>query len=268
MGAGWRIAFYGLVILIFAYLLFPILIVIPLSFSSGKYMTFPPPGFSLQWYANFFTRSAWTDSAWLSIWVGLAVTALSTLLGTPAAIGLVRGKFAGKKLVNALILSPVIAPGIIVAIGLYFAYASYGLVGRPLALVLGHTALAVPFVVINVSSALYGVDRRLEYAALSLGASPWATFRQVTLPLIRPGIFAGAVFAFITSFDELLVSLFLSGTTAVTLPRRMWEQIRFDIDPTLASVSTLLITITTSLMVGAELLRRRSERLRTASVGR
>ena len=112
--------------------------------------------------------------------------------------------------------------------------------GRPLALVLGHTALAVPFVVINVSSTLYGVDRRLEYAALSLGASPWATFRQVTLPLIRPGIFAGAVFAFITSFDELLVALFLSGTTAVTLPRRMWEQIRFDIDPTLASVSTLL----------------------------
>ena len=102
----------------------------------------------------------------------------------------------------------------------------------------------------------------------SLGASPWATFRQVTLPLIRPGIFAGAVFAFITSFDELLVALFLSGTTAVTLPRRMWEQIRFDIDPTLASVSTLLITITTSLMVGAELLRRRSERLRTAAVGR
>ena len=114
----WRTAFYGLVILIFAYLLFPILIVIPLSFSSGKYLTFPPPGFSLQWYANFFTRSAWTGSAWLSIWVGLAVTALSTLLGTPAAIGLVRGKFAGKKLVNALILSPVIAPGIIVAIGL------------------------------------------------------------------------------------------------------------------------------------------------------
>jgi putative spermidine/putrescine transport system permease protein len=249
MGAVSRIAFYGLVILIFAYLLFPILIVIPLSFSSGKYLTFPPPGFSLQWYMNFFTRSAWTDSAWLSIWVGLAVTALSTLLGTPAAIGLVRGKFAGKRLVNALILSPVIAPGIIVAIGLYFAYASYGLVGRPLALVLGHTALAVPFVVINVSS------------------SPWATFRQITLPLIRPGIFAGAVFAFITSFDELLVALFLSGTTAVTLPRRMWEQIRFDIDPTLASVSTLLITITTSLMVGAELLRRRSERLRTAPVG-
>ena len=159
-------------ILVFAYLLFPILIVIPLSFSSGKYLTFPPPGFSLQWYANFFTRSAWTDSAWLSIWVGLVVTALSTLLGTPAAIGLVRGKFAGKRLVNALILSPVIVPGIIVAIGLYFAYASYGLVGRPLALVLGHTALAVPFVVINVSSTLYGVDRRLEYAALSLGREP------------------------------------------------------------------------------------------------
>jgi putative spermidine/putrescine transport system permease protein len=187
-------------------------------------------------------------------------------MGTPAAIGLVRGNFTGKKLANALILSPVIAPGIIVAIGLYFAYAQYGLVGNPLALVLGHTALAVPFVVINVSSALYGVDRRLEYAALNLGATPWGTFRQVTLPLIRPGIFAGAVFAFITSFDELLVALFLSGSTAVTLPRRMWEQIRFDIDPTLASVSTLLITATTGLMISAELFRRRSERLRTAPI--
>jgi putative spermidine/putrescine transport system permease protein len=266
MAYPWRILFYGFVALIFFYLLFPILVVIPLSFSSGKYLTFPPPGFSLQWYANFFSRADWTGSAWLSIWVGFAVTALSVLLGTPAAIGLVRGNFIGKKLANALILSPVIAPGIIVAIGLYFAYAKYGLVGNPLALVLGHTALAVPFVVINVSSALYGLDRRLEYAALNLGASPWATFRQVTFPLIRPGIFAGAVFAFITSFDELLVALFLSGSTAVTLPRRMWAQIRFDIDPTLASVSTLLITATTCLMISAELFRRRSERLRTAPI--
>jgi putative spermidine/putrescine transport system permease protein len=268
MSYAWRTLFYGLVALIFFYLLFPILVVIPLSFSSGKYLTFPPPGFSLQWYANFFTRGAWTGSAWLSIWVGFAVTALSTLLGTPAAIGLVRGNFSGKKAVNALILSPVIAPGIIVAIGFYFAYAKYGLVGNPLALVLGHTALAVPFVVINVSSALYGVDRRLEYAAMNLGATPWATFWQVTMPLIRPGIFAGAVFAFITSFDELLVALFLSGSTAVTLPRRMWEQIRFDIDTTLASVSTLLITATTCLMISAELFRRRSERLRTAPIGK
>jgi len=266
MSYPWRILLYGIVGLVFFYLLFPILIVIPLSFSSGRYLAFPPPGFSLQWYGNFFSRAAWTDAAWLSIWVGCSVTALSTLLGTPAAIGLVRGRFIGKSVANALILSPVVAPGIVVAIGLYFAYAKYGLVGSPFALVLGHTALAVPFVVINVSSALYGVDRRLEYAALNLGATPWATFWQVTLPLVRPGIFAGAVFAFITSFDELLVALFLSGSTAVTLPRRMWEQVRFDIDPTLASASTLLVTATTCLMISAELFRRRSERRRAIPI--
>lgn len=245
------------------YLLFPVLVVIPLSFSSGKYLTFPPPGVSLRWYANFFGRDIWLGSAWLSIWVGIVVTILSVLLGTPAAIGLVRGRFPGAGLVSAFVLSPIIVPGIIVAIGAYFAYAQYGLVGNPFALVLAHTGLAVPFVVINVSAAMQGVDRRLEHAALSLGASRWGTFWQVTFPLIRSGIFAGAVFAFTTSFDELLVALFLSGSTAVTLPRRMWEQLRFDIDPTIAAASTLLIVLTTTLMLSGELLRRRAARRRT-----
>ena len=188
------------------------------------------------------------------------------LLGTPAAIGLAGASFPGKQVVNALVLSPLIVPGIIVAIGLYFAYAQYGLVGHSLALVLGHTCLAVPFVVINVTAALAGVDRRLQQAASNLGAPPLAVFRQVTLPLIAPGMFAGAVFAFITSFDELLVALFLSGTGAVTLPRRMFDEIRYDIDPTIAAVSTLLIVTTTGLMFAAELLRRRSLRHRTRPI--
>lgn len=207
--------------LVLFYLILPILVVIPLSFSSASYLSFPPPGFSLHWYRNFFTRADWISSAWLSIWVGLAVTVLATALGTPASVALVRGRFAGKGLVNAFILSPLIVPGIIVAIGIYFFYARLGVVGNPIALVLAHTCLAVPFVVINVSATLYGFDERLEYAAMSLGASPWGAFRQVTLPLIRPGVLAGALFAFITSFDELIVALFISGTTAVTLPRRM-----------------------------------------------
>ena len=192
------------------------------------------------------------------------MTVLSILLGTPAAIGLVRGDFPGKKAVNGLILSPIIVPGIIVAIGVYYAYARFQLVGNPLALVLAHTCLAVPFVVINVASALTGVDPRLEQAARNLGAGPLATFRQVTLPLIQPGIFAGAIFAFSTSFDELLVALFVSGSTAVTLPRRIWEQIRFDIEPTIAAASSLLIGLTFGLMLIAEFLRRRAERLRSS----
>jgi putative spermidine/putrescine transport system permease protein len=251
--------------LVLFYLILPILVVIPLSFSSASYLSFPPPGFSLHWYRNFFTRADWISSAWLSIWVGLAVTVLATALGTPASVALVRGRFAGKGLVNAFILSPLIVPGIIVAIGIYFFYARLGVVGNPIALVLAHTCLAVPFVVINVSATLYGFDERLEYAAMSLGASPWGAFRQVTLPLIRPGVLAGALFAFITSFDELIVALFISGTTAVTLPRRMWEGIRFEIDPTIAAVSTILVAFSVVLLLTAELLRRRSERLRTAS---
>ena len=250
------------------YLILPILVVVPLSFSSASYLSFPPPGFSLRWYRNFFARADWLSSAWLSVWVGLAVTVLATTLGTPAAVALVRGRFSGKRLINAVILSPLIVPGIIVAIGIYFFYARLGFVGNPVALVLAHTCLAVPFVVINVSATLYGFDEQLEYAAMSLGASPWGAFRQVTLPLIRPGVLAGALFAFVTSFDELIVALFVSGTTAVTLPRRMWEGIRFEIDPTIAAVSTILVALTSGLLLSAELLRRRSARLRTASPAR
>jgi putative spermidine/putrescine transport system permease protein len=251
----------GLAVL--AFLILPVLVVVPLSFSSARYLSFPPPGFSLQWYGNFFGREAWTGAAWLSLWVGLATTVCAVLLGVPAALGLVRGRFPGQRLAYALVLSPIVAPGIIVAVGTYYVYAGFGMVGRPVALVVAHTCLAVPFVVINVAAGLAGVDRRLEQAALSLGATPLGAFRQVTLPLIRPGLLAGAIFAFVTSFDELLVALFLSGTTAVTLPRRMWEQIQFAIDPTIAAASTLLILLTTTLMLGAELLRRRSERQRT-----
>jgi putative spermidine/putrescine transport system permease protein len=258
--APWLSVIVGVVLF---YLVFPILIVIPLSFSSASYLSFPPPGFSLQWYENFFDRADWVSAARLSIWVGLTVMVLATALGTPAALGLVRGSFPGRKAINAFILSPLIAPTIIVAIGIYFFYALIGVVGNPFALILAHTALAVPFVVINVSATLHGFDERLEFAALSLGATPWRTFWQVTLPIIRPGVLAGAVFAFISSFDELIVALFVSGTGAVTLPRKMWQSIRFEIDPTIAAVSTILIVLTTALFVGAELLRQRSERLRT-----
>jgi putative spermidine/putrescine transport system permease protein len=248
--------------LVIFYLVVPILVVIPLSFSSATYLSFPPPGFGLRWYENFFGRSDWLGAAWLSIWVGILVMALSTVLGTPAAIALVRGRFPGKRLLTAFVISPLIAPVIIVAIGIYFFYARLGMIGHPISLVIAHTCLAVPFVVVNVSAVLYGFDERLEYAAMNLGATPWGTFWQVTLPIIRPGVLAGALFAFISSFDELVVALFVSGSTAVTLPRKMWERINFEIDPTIAAVSTLLIAITTALFLVAEFLRRRAENLR------
>ena len=263
-GPGYGVKIVAALVLL--YLVFPILVVIPLSFSAGTYLSFPPPGFSLRWYANFFNRTDWLEAASLSLWVGAAVMLLATALGAPAALALVRSDFRGKNFLTGFIISPLIAPVIIVAIGIYFFYARLGLVGNPFALVIAHTALAVPFVVINVSATLQGFDERLEQAAMNLGATPWRTFWQVTFPIIRPGVFAGALFAFISSFDELVVALFVSGTSAVTLPRKMWESIRFEIDPTIAAVSTMLIVLTSALFLSAELLRRRSERLRSGAV--
>lgn len=259
-----RLALYVFCALVLAYLVFPVLVVIPLSFSSAQYLTFPPPGFSLQWYRNFFDRSDWVSAAILSFWVACVVMVLATILGTLASLALVRGRFPGRGVVNMFIVSPLIVPAIIVAIGIYFFYSQLGLVGRPIALITAHTALAVPFVVVNVTATLYGFDERLEFAAMNLGANRLRTFWHVTLPIIRPGVLAGALFAFITSWDELIVALFISGTGAVTLPRKMWDSIRFQIDPTIAAVSTLLIIITGSLFFSAEMLRRRSERMRTA----
>ncbi len=261
LGQGLLYAVTGLILF---YLVFPIFVVIPVSFSSAKYLQFPPPGFSLQWYEKYLTRSDWTGATWLSVQVAAGTALLATLLGTLAALALVRGRFWGRDLINAFVVSPMIIPSIIVAIGIYFFYARIRLIGSPFALVLAHTALAVPFVVVNVSATLVGFDERLEYAAMNLGANRRQTFLKVTLPLIRPGVLTGALFAFVTSFDELIVALFISGTGAVTLPRKMWDGIRQEIDPTIAAVSTIFIVLSVLVLVSAELLRQRSERLRTA----
>lgn len=261
LSRGFLYVITGLVLL---YLVFPIFVVIPVSFSSAQYLAFPPPGFSTQWYEKFFDRQDWIDAMFLSLRIGLITAILATVLGTAAALGLVRGRFRGRNTINAFLVSPLIIPGIIVAIGVYFFYARLQIVGSPWALALAHTSLAIPFVVINVSATLYGFDERLEYAAMNLGANRWQTFWHVTLPIIKPGVFAGALFAFITSFDELIVALFISGTGAVTLPRKMWDGLRQEIDPTIAAVSTLLITVSVLTLLSAELLRQRSERMRTS----
>jgi putative spermidine/putrescine transport system permease protein len=243
--------------LILLFLALPIVVVMVLSFSAASYLTFPPPAFSLRWYTAYFGNDDWLRSTWLSLWVAGAVVALATLLGTLAALAIPRLPRALRAPASALILSPLIVPVIVVAIGIYYAFARYGLVGSPAGLILAHTCLAVPFVVTSVGASLTGIDPRLEQAALSLGATPGGTFLQITLPLIRPGVLVGALFAFITSFDELVVALFLSGSGAVTLPRRMWDDLLFQIDPTIAAVSTLTIVLTVVLMGCAHLLRRR-----------
>jgi putative spermidine/putrescine transport system permease protein len=241
--------------LILAFLAAPIAVVVAVSFSSASYLTFPPPAFGLRWYAVYLSSDDWLRPTWLSLWVAAAVVVLATLLGTLAALGLARLPRPLRALASGLILSPLIVPTIVVAIGIYYAFSRLGLVSTPAGLILAHSCLAVPFVVTSVSASLKGLDPRLEQAALSLGATPRGTFFQVTLPLIRPGILVGALFAFITSFDELVVALFISGSGAVTLPRRMWDDLRFQIEPTIAAVSTLTIALTLVLMSCAYLRR-------------
>ncbi|WP_314963710.1 ABC transporter permease [Bradyrhizobium cosmicum] len=251
-----------IVALILLFLALPIVVVFVLSFSSAAYLTFPPPAFGFRWYKAYFGDSDWLDATWLSLWVAAAVVALSTTLGTLAAIGIVRLPRPIRIFTTALVLSPLVVPGIVIAIGVYYAFSRYGLVGSPMGIVLAHTCLAVPFVVTSVSASLAGIDPKLEHAALSLGATPGATLWQVTLPLIRPGVLVGALFAFITSFDEVIIALFLSGSGAVTLPRRMWDDLRFQLNPTIAAVSTLTIILTALLLAIAHLMRSRTEQLK------
>jgi putative spermidine/putrescine transport system permease protein len=264
MGWGGRIGRWGLYALcaaVFAFLIVPVLVVVPMSFSSSRYLQFPPPGLSLRWYANYLGDPEWTGATVRSLVVATLVTAICTVVGTIAALALVRGSFRGKQLVNSLIVSPMVVPVIIVAIALYFFYAPFRTWGMPLigtipGLVIAHSLLALPLVVINVSATLKGFDRSLEMASQSLGASPLTTFRRVTFPLIRPGVVSGALFAFITSFDELVIAIFISGSTARTLPVKMWEGIRLEIDPTIAAVSSLLIALSMTLLLVLALLRR------------
>lgn len=250
--------FAGLVLL---YLVLPILIVIPMSFSSSKFLRFPPTGLSLEWYRNYFTSPSWVSATMLSLKVAGVVTVLATALGSLAALGLVRARFRGKGAVQALVLSPLIVPTVVTAVAVYFLFARLGLVGSMWSLVFAHTVLAVPFVVLTVSATLRGFDLNLEKVAMSLGSSQLKALMRVTVPLIAPGIVSGALFAFITSFDEVVIAIFLAGTTSATLPKRMWDDVQLQLDPTLSAVSSILIVVSITILVSAELLRGRWQRV-------
>lgn len=248
--------------MIFLFLTLPIFVIIPISFSSAKYLQFPPRGFSLQWYRDFFSNRVWISATLLSLRVATITMVFATILGTMASIALVRGKFKGKNLIYGFILSPMIIPVIIVAVAVYFFFAKLHLIGTSLGLILAHTVLALPFVVVNVSATLKGFDETLEWSAMSLGASRFKAYMKVTFPLIRPGIISGALFAFITSFDEVVIAIFISGAYAVTLPKQMWDGIRIHINPTIAAVSTILVCFSITLMLTIELLKGKIEKVK------
>lgn len=275
---GQRIWFYTFRVLcglIFFYLIFPILVVIPLSFNSQDFFTFTPEmlrldpeGFSLKHYRDFFGENG--DYSWLqafgnSIKIAPLATLISVSLGTLAAIGLTQPHVPFKRQITALLISPMIVPLIITSAGMFFFYANIGLQGTFMGVVLAHAALGIPFVIITVTATLSGFDTSLTRAAANMGADPLTTFFRVQMPLILPGVISGGLFAFITSFDEVVVVLLVGSAGQKTLPWQMFIGLREQISPTILAVATILVVVSIGLLTTVEMLRRRSERLRGMS---
>ena len=254
---AWWLKLISLVVAI--WLVAPVLIVIPISFTARDSFQFPPSSWSLKYYENFFTDPTWRDALVMSLILAVVVAILATILGTMAAFGLVRGNFRGKGLINGLVLAPMILPGIVVAVAVFGVFLSWRLTGSFVGFLLAHTMIAVPFVVVTVSTALAGFDRNLERAAASLGASWWTRVRRIILPLILPGVLSGALFAFVTSFDEVVISLYLQSPTLRTLPVKMYSSVSGETDPTIAAASTVILVITTAIILSATLFRRRRD---------
>jgi putative spermidine/putrescine transport system permease protein len=251
----------------FAFMLVPILAIIPLSFNGGSFLSYPLQGLSWRWYEAVFAPTPWMPALWNSLTIGGAVMLLGTVIGTLAAYGLNFADFPGKRLVAVLLISPMVVPIVITALAIYIAFVPLHLVNSYAGLVIAHTVLAIPFVVITVSATLQGFDRTMPRAAASLGAGPLVGFWTVTLPLTAPGILAGAVFAFVTSFDEVVVALFMAGPTQFTVPRRMFDALRDKLDPSIIALAVSLVVISTLLLVVMEVLRWRTETLRNRLPG-
>ncbi len=299
----WHAAYIVICTCIFIYLVAPILVVLPLSFNiepyftfTEKMLTFDPSGYSMRWYDTLLTdgmlapeipregawwSDLWANSTWVkaaknSIIIGFWATVLATFLGTLAALGLSRPEMPYRRVIMAILISPMIVPIIIIATGLFFFYSNpCGLIslncGRLTAtyvgIIMAHATLGIPFVIITVTATLSGFDQSLIRASASLGANPRVTFFKVILPLILPGVISGALFAFVTSFDEVVAVLFIAGPDQQTIPRQMWNGIREAISPAILAVATILVIISILLLTTLELLRRRSERLRGVSPG-
>jgi putative spermidine/putrescine transport system permease protein len=295
---AWYYTYHAICVAIFIFLIAPILIVIPLSFNAEPYFTFTPKmlrldpeGFSLRWYdllltfgmaapngardsswwADVWQNATWVKAAKNSIIIGFWSTIVATVLGTLAALGLARSEMPFRRTIMAILISPMIVPIIIIATGLFFFYSNPcsilgtecgRLTSTYTGVVLAHATLGIPFVIITVTATLIGFDQSLSRAAASLGASPSYTFFKIVLPLILPGVISGALFAFVTSFDEVVAVLFIAGPDQQTIPRQMWNGIREQISPAILSVATILVLISISLLATVELLRRRSERIR------
>ncbi|MGN6764406.1 MAG: ABC transporter permease, partial [Rhizobiaceae bacterium] len=245
----------------------PQFIVIPLSFSDQSYLAFPPSGWSLKWYARMAQNPSWSEAAMNSLIIGIPTALLSTALGTPAALAVARGRLGMAGLISALVVAPMMLPHVILAIGLYPVMLKLGLLSSYSAAILGHTVIGLPLVFTTVSASLAGYNWSLELAAMTLGANSWQAFWKVTFPMIRVGVVIGAILAFATSFDELMLSLFLTGAGTRTLPRLIWEQLNDYLTPTIAAVATLVFAFTLLLLLVVSVLQARSARTQGGARG-
>ncbi|MDQ8728495.1 ABC transporter permease [Bradyrhizobium sp. LHD-71] len=251
---------YGVTI----FLLLPTLVIAPMSVGPERYLRFPPNGFSMRWYAAYFSDQDWINATLFSIEAGVIATMSATAIGTMLALALARGRLPGKGLIELLVIGPVIVPHVALAVAMFLVFEQLRLTGTLIGFAMAHTILALPFVVFTVLAALYRFDPDLERAALSCGASPFRAFRHVTLPIIAPGVISAALFAFIISFDEAVVSFFISDLDRKTLPRKMFEDIDYNISPTLAAVATMLTLVTIVALIASHIVSNRMERRTTA----
>jgi putative spermidine/putrescine transport system permease protein len=254
-----RIGYAALLLITFAvliYLMTPTIVVVPLSFNDTSFFQFPPRVWSLRWYRVLLGDAAWIDALGTSVKLGLATMILATVLGTGAALGAIRGQLPGRQALFGVLVAPMVFPTIIFSLALYFVLARLQVLTSFTALVIGHTVLAVPVVFLIVGAALEGMDEKIEFAGLSAGASPWRVYFEITLPMIKTSIVTGALFAFLISFDEVVLAMFLSGADAITLPKKMWDGIRLEINPTIAAASSILVVVSIAVVLASEWLAR------------
>jgi putative spermidine/putrescine transport system permease protein len=253
---AWKWILVGVTMLVAIFLLMPIVFIAALSFGSSQWLIFPPPSWTLRWYQDLFADPRWLESALTSAKVAAIVTVLSVVIGLFASLALTRGTFRGKETLRALFLTPMILPVVVLAVGLYAFFLKIGLNGTLTGFVIAHLVIALPFSIISIGNALEGFDKSIEDAAVLCGASPWEARLRVTLPAIKHGLFAAAIFSFLVSWDEVVLAIFMASPTLQTLPVKIWATLRQDLTPVVAAASTLLVLFTIVLMLLVALVRK------------
>lgn len=254
---AWKWFLTGFAVLVGLFLLLPILFIIALSFGSSQWLIFPPPAWTTRWYSELFADPRWLEATWTSFQIAAIVTILSVVIGLLASFALIRGSFPFRETLRGFFLTPMILPVVVLAVALYAFFLRIGLNGTMVGFVLAHLVIALPFSIIAISNALQGFDKSIEDAAILCGAHPWEARLRVTIPAIQHGIFAGAVFSFLVSWDEVVLAIFMASPTLQTLPVKIWTTLRQDLTPVIAAASSLLVIFTMVLMVLAAIIRRK-----------